>query len=133
MTAVAALALLALGTASCGSANAASSGAGSKAAPVTLRLGYFPNVTHGAALVGVGEGVFTRDLAPDVLDASHTFNAGPEEIQAVLAGSIDVAFIGPSPAVTAYAHANGAVEIIAGAASGAAGLVPRARSPARPS
>ncbi|MCU1376280.1 MAG: hypothetical protein JWO68_3566, partial [Actinomycetia bacterium] len=32
--------------------------AGAQAKPVTLRLGYFPNVTHGSAIVGVEKGFF---------------------------------------------------------------------------
>src|SRR6202043_376954 len=79
----------------CGSSASASS----SSAPVTLRLGDFPNITHAPALVGVQEGIFAKALAPDKLDASKTFNAGPAETEALLSGAIDVAFIGPSPAI----------------------------------
>ncbi|HEY2300432.1 MAG TPA: ABC transporter substrate-binding protein [Acidimicrobiales bacterium] len=92
-------------------------------APVTLRLGYFPNITHAPALVGVQEGIFAKDLAPDTLDASKTFNAGPAETEAMLSGAIDVAFIGPSPSINAFSKSKGAVQIIAGATSGGAALV----------
>ncbi len=92
-------------------------------APVTLRLGYFPNITHAPALVGVQEGIFAKDLAPDKLDASKTFNAGPAETEAMLSGAIDVAFIGPSPSINAFSKSKGAVQIIAGATSGGAALV----------
>ena len=130
-SAVAALATLALAASACGSSSSTTSSASTAAAsestpsatPVTVRLGYFPNITHAPALVGVQEGIFAKDLAPDTLDASQTFSAGPAEMTAVLAGSIDIAFIGPSPALSAYAASHGAVEIIAGAASGGAGLV----------
>jgi NitT/TauT family transport system substrate-binding protein len=103
----------------CGSSASASS----SSAPVTLRLGYFPNITHAPALVGVQEGIFAKDLAPDKLDASKTFNAGPAETEAMLSGAIDVAFIGPSPAINAFSKSNGAVQIIAGSTSGGAALV----------
>ncbi len=106
---------------------AACGGGGSTAtsskAPVTLRLGYFPNVTHAPALVGVEQGIFAKDLGADRLDASKTFNAGPAETEAVLSGAIDVAFIGPSPAINAFTKSNGAVKIISGTASGGAALV----------
>jgi NitT/TauT family transport system substrate-binding protein len=95
-------------------------------APVTIKVGYFPNITHGAALVGVQNGIFARDLAPDKLDASQTFNAGPAETQALLSGAIDVAFIGPSPSITAFTSSKGAVKVISGAASGGAALVVKA-------
>ena len=34
--------------------------------PVTLRLGYFPNVTHAPAIVGVEGGIFQKSLGSDV-------------------------------------------------------------------
>ena len=95
-------------------------------APVTVKVGYFPNITHGVALVGVQNGIFAKDLAPDKIDVSQTFNAGPAETQALLSKAIDIAFIGPSPSITAFAQSNGAVKIISGAASGGAALVTKA-------
>lgn len=110
-------ALLAAGCSSSTGAGAAS------AAPVTVHIGYYPNLTHAPALVGVASGTFARDLGPDTLDSSQTFTAGPAENQALLSGSIDIAFEGPSAALSAYSSSQGAVKIIAGAASGGAGLV----------
>jgi NitT/TauT family transport system substrate-binding protein len=111
-------AVLALVAASCGSGKGSASGG-----PVTVRLGYFPNVTHAPALVGVQQGIFAKDLGQDKLDASKTFNAGPAETEALLSGAIDIAFIGPSPAINAFTKSSGAVRIIAGSASGGAALV----------
>jgi NitT/TauT family transport system substrate-binding protein len=119
-TSVALAVLAGLSLAACGSSSNASA-AGS--APVTVHLGYFPNLTHAPALVGVAQGIFAKDLGSDKLDASQTFSAGPAENQALLSGSIDIAFEGPSAALSAYSSSNGAVKIIAGAASGGAGLV----------
>jgi len=124
------LAAVALVAAACGSSSKTSSptttgGAGSATtagAPVTVHLGYFPNLTHAPALVGIAQGIFAKDLAPDTL-ATQTFSAGPAENQALLSGSIDIAFEGPSSALSAYSASHGAVVIIAGAASGGAGLV----------
>src|SRR5947207_2869926 len=53
--------------------------------PVNVRLGYFPNVTHAPALVGVEGGLFQKALGKNTLDVK-TFNAGPEEVTALLAG-----------------------------------------------
>ncbi len=103
-----------------------SSSASGSTAPVNVRLGYFPNITHAPALVGVQEGIFAKDLAPDTLDASKTFNAGPAETEAMLSGAIDVAFIGPAPAINAFSKSKGAVQIIAGSTSGGAALVTKA-------
>lgn len=122
--AIAALVMVGLLAAGCGSSG--KSTAATTTQPVTVKVGYFPNITHGVALVGVEAGVFARDLAPDKLDASQTFNAGPAESQALLSGAIDIAFIGPSPSITAFTQSHGAVTIISGAASGGAGLVTKA-------
>lgn len=88
-----------------------------------LRLGYFPNVTHAAALVGLGKGLFTKELGSTKLVPTK-FNAGPEAVGALLGGSLDASFIGSGPAINAYAKSNGeAVRLIAGATSGGAQLV----------
>jgi NitT/TauT family transport system substrate-binding protein len=93
--------------------------------PVTLRLGYFPNITHGPAIVGLREGFFEDALADNVtLDASKTFNAGPLAIEALFADAIDASFIGPNPAINGYAQSNGeALRIVGGSTSGGAFLV----------
>lgn len=92
-----------------------SSGSGGQ---VTLNLGYFPNLTHAVALVGVARGTFQQDLGSSVNLQKKTFNAGPAEIQALLAGSIDIGFVGPSPAISGYTQSHGsALRVIAGAAS----------------
>jgi NitT/TauT family transport system substrate-binding protein len=94
--------------------------------PVTLHLGYFPNFTHAQAIVGLARGTFQTALGTDVTIDSKTFNAGPDEITALFAGQIDIAYIGPSPAVNGYIKSKGAdVRIIAGAVNGGAELVVR--------
>ena len=84
-----------------------------------LRLGYFPNVTHSQALIGVARGDFGK-IRPLV------FNAGPSVIEALFAGQIDIAYVGPNPAINGFVQSHGkALRIIAGATSGGAGLVVR--------
>jgi NitT/TauT family transport system substrate-binding protein len=101
--------------------------AGSGNSQVTLNLGYFPNLTHAVALVGVGRGTFKQELGSKVNLQTKTFNAGPAEIQALLAGSIDIAFVGPSPAISGYTQSHGsALRVIAGASSGGVLFVVRA-------
>ncbi len=91
----------------------------------TLRLGYFPNITHATALVGVEEGIFARNLGATKLE-TFTFNAGPAAIEALLSGSLDASYIGPNPAINGYVKSRGdAVRIVAGATSGGAFLVVR--------
>jgi NitT/TauT family transport system substrate-binding protein len=106
-------------------ASACGSSGGSKTAGTggtTLKIGYFPNITHAPALVGVQSGIFAKDLGSSKLATPQSFSAGPAENAALLSGSIDIAFEGPSSALSAYS-ASKAVTIIAGAAAGGAGLV----------
>jgi NitT/TauT family transport system substrate-binding protein len=88
-----------------------------------LRLGYFNNITHAPALVGVSKGLIAKDLGATKL-TTQTFNAGPAAIEALNAGAIDATYIGPNPAINSYVKSNGqSISIIAGAAAGGAQLV----------
>jgi len=100
--------------------------ASSDKGPATeLRLGYFPNVTHAAALIGLDKGLFSKELGTTKLVPTK-FNAGPEAVGALLGGSLDASFIGSGPAINAYAKSDGeAVRLIAGTTSGGAQLVVR--------
>ena len=90
----------------------------------SLRLGYFPNVTHATAIVGVNEGMLQDALGDGVTLQSQVFNAGTDATEALFSGALDAAYIGPNPAINAFAQSNGeAIRIIAGAASGGASLV----------
>ncbi|WP_455352066.1 ABC transporter substrate-binding protein [Streptomyces sp. SYSU K217416] len=96
---------------------------GKKLSADTVRVGYFPNLTHATALVGVQEGLIQKELGGTKL-APQTFNAGPSEIEALNGGSIDIGFIGPSPAVNGFTKSRGQnLRIISGSASGGVKLV----------
>lgn len=110
------------GLAACGSAQAEQGSSG----PVQLRLGYYPNITHAAAIVGLHQGVFARSLGGGVTLTTQVFNAGPAEVEAIFGGALDAGYVGPNPAINAFVKSHGAlVRIVAGAASGGAGLVVR--------
>src|SRR5262249_37910991 len=120
------LALFTLTLVACNS-NTSSSNAGS--GPVTVRLGYFPNLTHAVALVGVARGTFQKALGSNVTLQTKIFNAGPAEIEALFANDIDIGYVGPAPAINGYVKSNGqALRIIAGAASGGALFIVRPQS-----
>ncbi|GGV87410.1 ABC transporter substrate-binding protein [Streptomyces massasporeus] len=88
-----------------------------------VKIGYFPNLTHGTALVGVQEGLLQKELGGTTIKPS-TFNAGPSEIEALNGGSIDIGWIGPSPAINGFAKSKGKnLRIISGSASGGVKLV----------
>ena len=90
-----------------------------------LRLGYFPNITHATAVYGDATGVFQDALGGTRLTTSQ-FTAGPAAVEALFAGSLDAAYLGPNPTVNAFAKSSGkAVRIVAGATSGGASLVVR--------
>ncbi|HEY6697780.1 MAG TPA: ABC transporter substrate-binding protein [Acidimicrobiales bacterium] len=92
----------------------------------TLRLGYFPNVTHAPAIIGVQEGIFQEALGDGVELELNTFNAGGEAIEALIGGSIDATFIGPNPAINGFSESDGdLLRIVAGTTSGGASLVVR--------
>ena len=92
----------------------------------TLRIGYFPNINHAQAVIGLGRGDFQTALGDDVEVTTQIFNAGPSAIEALFANQIDVAYIGPNPAINGYGQSNGEVlRIISGAASGGAVFVVR--------
>ncbi|MFE7440118.1 aliphatic sulfonate ABC transporter substrate-binding protein [Streptomyces chartreusis] len=89
----------------------------------SVKIGYFGNLTHATALVGRHEGLFQKELG-GTLARYSTFNAGPSEIEALNSGSIDIGWIGPSPAVNGYIKAGGKnLRIISGSASGGVKLV----------
>jgi len=105
-------------------AGALGAGAAPKQDNVTLRLGYFPNVTHASAIVGVEGGLFQEELGDNVKLDTSTFNAGPQAVEALSSGALDATYIGPNPAVNAFAQSGGeAIRIISGATSGGAFLV----------
>src|SRR4051812_3344217 len=102
---------LALGLAACGGSSPADDSA--PGAPAELRLGYFANVTHAAALIGVQQGFFEKELGDTKL-ATRVFNAGPDEVEALFANGLDAAYIGPSPTINAYGQSDGdAIRIVA--------------------
>ena len=130
LTALLAAGLLA-SLAACSSSAAEVPATDPSAAPTTdaeapeLRLGYFANLTHAVALVGVDDGTYQEALGDTAL-TTQIFNAGPAAVEALFAGAIDATFIGPNPAINAFAQSDGdAVRIVSGATSGGAQLVVR--------
>ena len=91
--------------------------------PVTLRLGYFPNVTHASAIVGVQSGILQKKLGKNVDLKLSNYNSGTEVVQALQAQAIDASYIGPNPTITAWTQFDKGVRVVSGAASGGAYLV----------
>ncbi|MGH9976769.1 MAG: ABC transporter substrate-binding protein [Nitrososphaeraceae archaeon] len=101
-----------------------------------LRLGYFPNLNHAQIIIGLANGNFQKALSEDGGNKSgegedirikeYMFSAGPSVIEALFAGQIDIAYVGPIPAINGYLVSAGErIRIISGSASGGAVFVVR--------
>jgi NitT/TauT family transport system substrate-binding protein len=122
------LALVLTGAPACGGGDGdASAGAGTPGTEsASLRLGYFPNVTHAQPNVALARGTFEEELGPNVELETKEFNSGTEVIEALFAGEIDASYIGPNPAINGFVTSGGeALRIVAGSASGGALLIVR--------
>ncbi len=126
------IALLALGVllGGCAKKNATAEGS-----PNVLRVGFFPNITHAAALIGYHEtttkgadGWFEKRLGAKI--EWYSFSAGPSAIEALLAGSVDLTYVGPNPVLNGYTRTKTAdIRVLTGAARGGASLVVQKDSP----
>ncbi len=102
---------------------------GVHAQDATLRVGHFPNVTHVHALVARalerrGKSLFADRLGKGIKLEWYAYNAGPSAMEAIFAGSIDLTYVGPNPALNAYVRSRGdEVRVVAGAVNGASALV----------
>jgi NitT/TauT family transport system substrate-binding protein len=92
----------------------------------TLRIGYFQNINHAQAVIGLGNGDFQKALGKNVSVQTFVFNAGPSAIESLLAKKLDVTYVGPNPAINGYVVSGGKdLKIIAGASGGGAVFVVR--------
>jgi NitT/TauT family transport system substrate-binding protein len=109
----------------CDKSESSSPTAGTPAVLQEVRLGYFANVTHAQAVLGVASGDFQNALGETKLNAK-VFNAGPDLIQSINGNQIDVAYIGPGPVIMAQANSNGqALRVISGSAANGVAIVAR--------
>jgi NitT/TauT family transport system substrate-binding protein len=118
-------ALLLAGCSSSSSSSSSGSTSNANAAgssPVTVRLGFLSNITHAPALIGLKEGFFTKALGSAGTVKATAFSAGTEETTAILSGQLDVAYVGPNPAITAWQKSSD-IQIISGVATGGASIV----------
>src|ERR1043166_8021374 len=101
----------------------------------TIRFGHFPNITHAQGVIAharsrQGKGWFEQRLGPNVEIQWFTYNAGPSAMEAIFAGSLDAAYVGPGPALNAHFKSNGEeIRVISGAANAGAALVIKTDSP----
>jgi NitT/TauT family transport system substrate-binding protein len=90
-----------------------------------LRIGYFANLTHAQAVLGVASGEFQQALGETKV-STKVFNAGPSLIEALFGNQIDIGYVGPGPALNAFAQSRGeGIRIISGAAANGVVIVAR--------
>ncbi|GAA4727997.1 ABC transporter substrate-binding protein [Nocardioides endophyticus] len=97
---------------------------GASAHDDAIRVGYFPNLAHAGAILGVEGGYFADHLG-DVDLTTEVITAGPDAVTALVSDKVDMAFLGPAPAVNAYLKSDGDVTLISGASSGGVRFVAR--------
>ncbi|WP_139489481.1 aliphatic sulfonate ABC transporter substrate-binding protein [Brevibacillus dissolubilis] len=114
------IALAALVVTGCGSQETAGKPA------ETVRFGYFPNLTHMAAIVGLEKGFYQEELGKVKLE-TKTFPNGGLFMEAMSTGQIDYGYVGPGPAMNNYLK-NPTHQLLAGAVNGGAVLVVRGDS-----
>jgi len=89
-----------------------------------LRIAYFPNVGHVIPIVGIEKGFFLEQINPDTKIESRVFDSGPQVIESLFANSVDVAYVGPGPAINGFLNSeNKNIQILSGAASGGASFI----------
>ena len=89
-----------------------------------IRVAYFPNIGHAVPIIGIENGVFSSGLGDEILIETKLFDSGPPVIESLFANSIDIAYVGPGPAINAFLKSeNNNIKILSGAASGGASFV----------
>jgi NitT/TauT family transport system substrate-binding protein len=90
----------------------------------TVRVAFFPNIGHSIAIVGMEKGIFSEKLGNQTTIKTRLFDSGPQVIESMFANEIDIAYVGPGPAINGFLKSNGqALKILAGASSGGVSLV----------
>ena len=89
-----------------------------------IRVAYFPNINHAVPIIGMEKGTFENQIGNNTVIEPILFDAGPQVIESIFAGSIDIAYVGPGPAINGFLKSeNHNVKILSGAASGGASFI----------
>jgi NitT/TauT family transport system substrate-binding protein len=89
-----------------------------------VRVAYFPNVNHAVPIIGMEKGIFQNQIGNSTVIESKLFEAGPQVIEALFADSIDIAYVGPGPAINGFLKSKDHnIKILSGAASGGASFI----------
>ncbi len=94
--------------------------------PATIRIGYQPSTHQIAAMLASEKGWWEEDLAQFGIEkvTMKEFSSGPPEMHAMLAGDLDVAYVGTAPPVGAMYESLDA-KIVAGVQTQGSAIVVR--------
>ena len=100
------------------------SDSGPKTHENTLRVAFFPNIGHAIPIVGLERGTFETNFGNETKVEPRVFDSGPQVIESLFANSIDIAYVGPGPAINGFLKSKDRdVVILSGAASGGASFI----------
>ncbi len=90
----------------------------------TIRVAFFPNIGHAIPIVGLERGIFEDNFGNSTVIERKLFDSGPQVIETLFAKSIDLAYVGPGPAINGFLKSeNHDVVILSGAATGGASFI----------
>lgn len=105
-----------------GCAQSSNEGEGDGGEAKTVKIGYFPNLTHIATIVALEKGYFAEAFGKDVTIETKTVANGGLFMEAMATKAIDVGTVGPGPLLNFYVK-NKEYHLISGAVNGGAVLV----------
>ena len=89
-----------------------------------IRVAFFPSIGHIIQIVGLEEKIFEKGIGEEKQIETKLFDSGPQVIESIFSGSIDVAYVGPGPIINGFLKSDGKdIKILSGAASGGASFI----------
>jgi len=94
-----------------------------------IRVAFFPSIGHAVPIIGLENGIFENGMGQQIKIETKLFDSGPQVIESIFAGSIDIAYVGPGPVINGFLKSDGRdIKILAGAASGGASFIVKPNS-----
>ena len=89
-----------------------------------IRVAFFPSIGHIIPIVGLEEKIFEKGIGEEKQIETKLFDSGPQVIESIFSGSIDIAYVGPGPIINGFLKSDGKdIKILSGAASGGVSFI----------
>ena len=89
-----------------------------------IRVAFFPSIGHIIPIVGLEEKIFEKGIGEEKQIETKLFDSGPQVIESIFSGSIDIAYVGPGPIINGFLKSDGKdIKILSGAACGGASFI----------